>query len=262
MALDDTCYGLEFSPDNAYLATSSDNHFLRIWKISSGQRALLRTADHEPSRSAPIVTQGWAISVDFTGTCLVTGSEARTATVFRTSDGLILAQLRHTSPVLSVATAPRCELVALGGSDGRIALWRSGAANPSGVVQLAKPVNSLAMNGDGSLLLSASDDGTARIWDVKSAQQRQQLSHRGSVHAAFFLNTEGTRILTVAPDMSAVWDAQSGRRVATLKNIGGVSSVAIAVDGSCFALGTRGTDRIRAKLVHRAAAGPASAGKS
>lgn len=140
MALDSISYGIAFSPGGKYLATGSDNKFLRIWKISSGQRALLRVADHDPSVSAPVVTGGWATSDDKSGCCLVTGGVAGIATVFRTSDGAMIGRFRHGAAILLTATTRNCGLVATGGNDGLIRIWHEGATSPSATLTHQGPV--------------------------------------------------------------------------------------------------------------------------
>ncbi|HKI71554.1 MAG TPA: WD40 repeat domain-containing serine/threonine-protein kinase, partial [Verrucomicrobiae bacterium] len=66
---------------------------------------------------------------------------------------------------------------------------------------------------DGTRLVTASDDYTARVWDVDSGKEILVLRHDGPVyHAAF--SPDGRCIVTASADHTArVWDAQSGEPV-------------------------------------------------
>jgi WD40 repeat protein len=106
-------------------------------------------------------------------------------------------------------------------------------------------VEAVAVAPDGSWLASAgSDDGTVRIWDVATGQDRATLrGHTGPVEA-----------VEVAPDGNwlvsggswdgtvRIWDVATGQARATLEgHSGSVEAVAVAPDGSWLA--TAGSDR-------------------
>jgi WD40 repeat protein len=65
-------------------------------------------------------------------------------------------------------------------------------------------------NGDGSLILTASEDGTARVWDAATGEERARLTHDGWVNQATW-NGDESLILTASWDGTArVWDAAMG----------------------------------------------------
>src|SRR5262249_59379951 len=71
---------------------------------------------------------------------------------------------------------------------------------------------------DGRWVLTASDDRTARVWDVVTGKPRfaVPLRHGHAVLRASF-SPDGSRILTASADRTAgVWDAVTGRLIATL----------------------------------------------
>jgi WD40 repeat protein len=242
MAPDNLSSGIAFSPSGEYLATASDNKFLRIWRLSSGERALLRNPDHDPSMSAPAVTEGWTMSFDKSGHCLVTGGGSGVAAVFQTSNGAKIGEVKNGPAILSTAATENCQAVATGGKDGLIRIWNLGAKSPHATLTHHGPVFTLSFNDDGTSLISASDDHTARVWDVASGRQVQSFLHADSVHAAFLLDANGRTALTISPGGSSVWNLDSGARFAILDGLDNVLSAAVSQDGREFAMGNDGGD--------------------
>ncbi len=76
----------------------------------------------------------------------------------------------------------------------------------------------VAFSPDGARLATASQDGTAKVWDATSGQVLLTLrGHtQGGVNGAVF-NPDGTRLATVGDDKTArIWDATSGQELLTL----------------------------------------------
>jgi hypothetical protein len=87
---------------------------------------------------------------------------------------------------------------------------------------------------DGSRILTASDDRTARVWDAASGGELAVLrGHEESVASAVY-SPDGSRILTASGDQTArVWDATSSGELAVLRGHGGsVRSAVYSPDGS------------------------------
>jgi WD40 domain-containing protein len=85
--------------------------------------------------------------------------------------------------------------------------------------------------------VTASADGTARVWDVSTAGERWTLrGHEGTVHGAAF-GPDSKRIATVAEDgVVRLWDAETGRGWMTLTgHRGPVYSAAFSPDGEWLA---------------------------
>ena len=85
---------------------------------------------------------------------------------------------------------------------------------------------------DGTRILTASWDKTAKLWDTTSGKLVASFAHRGIVwHAAF--SSDGTRILTASADKTAkLWDAASGTLIVSLAHQAIVYNAAFSPDGA------------------------------
>ena len=81
-------------------------------------------------------------------------------------------------------------------------------------------VNSAQFSCDGQQIVTASDDGTARVWDFATAKETLQIrGHTGAVNFAQF-SCDGQWIVTAGADKTArVWDAKTGAQKLVLQGI-------------------------------------------
>ena len=95
-------------------------------------------------------------------------------------------------------------------------------------------VNDAAFSPDGKRIVTASDDGTAEVWDAASGDQLQMLKgHGGAVSRAAF-SPDGKRIVTASEDKTArLWDAETGKPIGEplTGHDGPVLSAAFSPDG-------------------------------
>ena len=106
------------------------------------------------------------------------------------------------------------------------------------------PVNSIDWSPDGSTLMTASDDGTIRLWNASTGAEIKVLDeHLATVNDAQW-SPDGLYIASVSSDaIVRLWDATTGEKLHTLEgHIGDVTVVAWSPDSRLFATG--GVDEI------------------
>ena len=119
-------------------------------------------------------------------------------------------------------------------SGNNVELWNRDepAAHPRKLVGHRASVKSLQFSRNSKQLLTASQDGTARIWSVDSLDAPQILTHTTAVFSASF-DSKGERVVTGSPDGKInVWNAKTAERLASLRwHSEGVNSVEYSDDG-------------------------------
>ncbi|HVO31760.1 MAG TPA: serine/threonine-protein kinase, partial [bacterium] len=90
---------------------------------------------------------------------------------------------------------------------------------PDGVLKGHRgAVSALGFLGAGALAVSASHDGTVRVWEIGSREERACMKgHRGAV-TSLSVASDGTRVLTGGRDRTLrLWDAATGRETRLLE---------------------------------------------
>jgi eukaryotic-like serine/threonine-protein kinase len=95
-------------------------------------------------------------------------------------------------------------------------------------------LNSAAYSPDGSRIVTASRDKTARIWDARTGVELAVLSGHGDAVASAAYSPDGSRIVTASYDKTArIWDARTGLELTVLSGHDDrIRSAAYSPDGS------------------------------
>jgi len=245
----DSVNAVAFSPDGKTLATVGSDGRIRLWYIATRrQLGAPMTAD---SKSMAAV----AFSPD--GKILATASDDGTARLWNVSTHQQIGapMTADNQSVNAVAFSPDGKILATASDDGTARLWNVSthqqigapmtADNQSvnavafGSVTLFGSVNAVAFSPDGKMLATASDDGTARLWDVNTHQQvgAPMTANRSFVNAVAF-SPDGKMLATASDDGTArLWDVATRRQVGASMTVNGKSVVAVAFspDGKTLA---------------------------
>jgi WD40 repeat protein len=149
----------------------------------------------------------------------------------------------HTAPISGIATHQN--FIATAGYDNDITLWDHRAGKPIARGRHDHLANHCAFSPDGSLLVSASSDHTARVWEIPSMRLRAVLcGHQDDVVKALF-SPDGSRIATCSYDATLKVFDLNGQELATCRGHSGlIESFDWNSDGSkLISCGTDGSIR-------------------
>lgn len=210
-----------FSPDGKSIVTASAGGLVRVWDAVSGRQiALLTAAEVGSSRLSSA-----ALSPD--GTLAVTGSQFGTVTIWQapaahsgTSDWkqINVISVPDGDAVNAVAISSDGKLLATANESGGAYVWDlpSGAAEGEAVAAIGQPLNSVMFDPvNSNLVVTAGNDGYARIFDVSNNDQQwgKSFGGIGTMNAASF-SPDGKRIVTASSDGYArIWNASDQKQV-------------------------------------------------
>jgi WD40 repeat protein len=142
--------------------------------------------------------------------------------------------------VISCAFGQNDSRLIVGLSDGRCEVRNADSGEVvAKLVGHSNQVNAVVASSDGKRILTASRDGTARIWDFSTARLLQVLHHYGQVICADF-SSDGKRVATGGADgIIRLWDSESGECLWKIKgHTDQVSAVRFSRSGQLLASGS------------------------
>ena len=259
-----------FSPDGERIVTASEDGTARVWKANRGsQLAILR--GH----------QGGVTAARFVGdgSDVVTGSDDGTVKLWYSLAQPTLhtlAQFRRRVVRVVARSASRVEADTGDGrahildTRGRVLAVRPARAaapptssagavatiegkrvritEPDGSEVIlrghARQVTSVRFSLDGRLVVTASRDTTARIWDAKSGTLLQTLrGHFGAVNDAEF-SADGRWVVTAGPSTAGIWSTDSGTLLFYVRgHHGRLTSATFSAGDRIYTSGIDGTVR-------------------
>jgi WD40 repeat protein len=217
----DAVSALAFSPNGRLLVTAASDGTVVVWLLDfvRDQRLVTQTAQRSPNFVAMLpshedrVTDA-AFSPD--GTRIVTASDDGTVTVSPAtpSGAMRVAEAERVINVGSSAALATFSanglLVGVETSDGWAGVWD--ATRKRAHVDATSDFISLAFTPDGRSVLTALDDGSAHLWDVRS--EKSVAAFRAPEEeplATASLSRDGRLLVTTGVSIARVWDTE--RRV-------------------------------------------------
>jgi WD40 repeat protein len=225
----DAIRSLSTSADGKLAATGEAGGAIRIWELPSG-RLLQTCAGHG----------GAVTGLRFTpdGSKLVSGSLDKTIRIWNTADGKPAGQFDTSAPIYAITLAAAGSQVCSGHTDNLIRVWPlspppakdndakdakdSKDAKPPAPLKELKghggPITALAtLPTNDKEILSGSEDGTLRQWNVENGGQSRQFGHGGPI-TVIAVRPDGKRIASAgAGNVVKLWNAENNQAVAELR---------------------------------------------
>jgi WD40 repeat protein len=216
---------IAFSPDGQLLASASDDHTVKLWRVADGLLVGTLTGHFEEVTSV-------AFSHD--GQMLASGSMDRNIRLWQVSDRSLLRTMGGTEFILGVAFAPNDQELTSGGgySTNDIKVWRlSDGQNISIIHDQLGSTNSVAYSPDGQFQAAAKANSVATLRS-SSNPNGQWLGHDGTVNfVAFSPNSQ--MLATASDDQSAgLWGIDGLLRFSLNGPSGFVKSVDFSPDNA------------------------------
>ncbi|APW61058.1 protein kinase domain-containing protein [Paludisphaera borealis] len=269
---------LAWSPDGKRLAAAQSRHIVRVWNVETGKPIEPYLGGHEgPVASVDVSRDGrFAVSGGFDGAVKIwnfqgepklirqligRGEEIRAVVfspdgrhvasggldgavrIWETESGRSVAVLRgHDAAVHCLAYCPT-GLLASAGNDDTVKIWDPASGRELRTFKgHTEGVRAVAFSPDGCDLLSASTDGSIKVWDAESPPRPRSLYSPsvltyGGVVECVALSPDGRRLATGQDDHAVrIWDVAKGRLLYLLTGHNEpIRAVAFSPDGRLLA---------------------------
>jgi WD40 repeat protein len=236
---------LAWSPDSAYIVSSTVNSAMHVWDVTTGCRIF--------AHQDPFKVYAWTSSLAWSpdGEYIARGSDDKTVKVWQVERDVSITLKHqstfryHTNWVNAVSWSPDGRRIASGSDDKTVHVRQMNGTTTDTEVEIYRGhslwVVSLAWSPDGTYIASGGNDTTIHVWDV--GRQETTLiyrKHRYGINALAW-SPDGTRIASCSWDnIVHVWDVVSGNTLLTYRDhTDGVITVAWSPDGTNIASGGR-----------------------
>jgi WD40 repeat protein/energy-coupling factor transporter ATP-binding protein EcfA2 len=235
VAHDDKITCICFSPDGQLLASSSDDHSIRLWD----------SQQHQISHSE--VPTCLAIEIDFSpdSKMIVSGNSDHTLQLWDLDGNPVGSPFQgHLDYVTSVAFSPDGSTIVSGGgsADKMLRLWDL-QGNPIGSPFQGHrgAVTSVAFSPDGRTIVSGSADRTLRLWDLRGNPIGSPFQGHTDRIYSVAISPDGRTIVSGSADrMLRLWDLQGNPIGSPFQgHTDRIYSVTFSPDGRTIVSGSR-----------------------
>jgi WD40 repeat protein len=199
-----------FSPNGKYIVTGSASPLgkVQLWTYEGEILKTFIVGENEKN-----IKENGIDSVAFTADsqkiiCISQCKTAKPSFVLRlwNLEGYLIQKREYLGNYISVSADAKCVLTGSRGDLGKVTLWDLQGDEIDVLSGHQATVNSVAISGDGKIIVSASDDG-ARLWNFRDTIRRS-LPHQETVKLAA-ISTDGNEIATGTDNgILRLWNSQ------------------------------------------------------
>jgi WD40 repeat protein len=220
LVLDEAATTVAIHPASTLAAFALPSGRIVIHDLTAGKR-LRELGDAQGGASA---ARSLCFSPD--GSRLYSGTLDGSVRIWKVEDGSSLGSYPTPGPIHTLVLINQGTQLVTGHEDGQLRVWDVAALTPTMAGKVkpvaeikahAKPVTHLAVipSAPGEVI-SASEEGRLRHWDVRGAKLLREYTH-GSPIAAIAVRPDGGRFASVGNHVVRLWDAANGNLVAERK---------------------------------------------
>ncbi len=200
-------HALAISADGNWLATAGEDKTVRVFNAGNGSPG-------PKPQFAGFTAPAKSVAFSADGQLVIGGGNETIAFSLTTGEP-VQAFAEQTGIVGLASVGEKGELIVSAAADKSLRVWPLLAVRQ--IAGHSQPVTALATMPAANQLLSGSQDGTVRLWNVDNGQQMQQLNH-GAPVSGVAVRPDGQRIAAVGTTgVARLWNGQNFQALPELK---------------------------------------------
>jgi WD40 repeat protein len=244
---------VQFDSQGKRVLTASWDGTAIVWSADTG-KALATLAGESLTVLEGSTPQIASAAFNPDGNWVICGYKDGLALLWRSEGKGVPVRLEgHKGAVTSVAFSPDGSKVVTGSEDLSARIWnlredKSGGTGPGAISMTTGlaailsghtgAITAVAFNSDGSQLITASEDGTARVWWTESREPRILGKHQDKVQSVAF-SPDGKKVASSSDDKTArLWNIDGSASSLVYQASTYVRSVAFSPDGTKVVAGS------------------------
>lgn len=235
-----TAFGITpISADGRLVAVKCPDGIARVWDLDSGEQVFDRPCPRYATGQVRLSPDGKRVAI---------GESGKAVAVFDLASGTETHRFPPTKvsfrPVMEFS--PRGDRFVVNNVENAVTLYDMDSGNSVVLRGHGGIVSGIDFPADGSVVATASWDGTVRIWDATDGALRAAHSVHASMIYCLAYHPSGTRLAVASQDKNVrVLNAENGEEYVAFSGVGDTDRLQFTADGKTL-LGYGGGDGIRA----------------